>query len=264
MKIQISRITNTGNVRTHNEDNYVLILPDYREKAFDDSILEMIPIQDTSQGIFLSVIDGMGGMGNGDIASQTIAERIFFTWKDLAELPPEEIPNGAMLNAHEFIRLVVKKNPQYMSMGAVATSCYIRESTVWVSQVGDTRLYHFHDNIIDQITIDQTLVNALLKSGRITREQLNTHPERHIVTQAIGPQKLITPENYKFEVKEGDKILLCSDGLTGMVDDENIKEILQKYSNNQCVEELVSKANQNGGEDNITVVLAEFFPDNPD
>lgn len=261
MKIEISRITNTGKIRTHNEDNYVLIFPSYQEKAFDENAPEILPIQGTEEGVFLSVIDGMGGMGNGDIASQTIAERIFFTWKDLQNLAPQDIPHTALLNAHEFIKLVVRKNPEYMSMGAVATACYIKDSYVWVSQVGDTRLYHYNEKKLYQKTEDQSLVYALHKAGRITKEEIDSHPDRHIVTQAIGPQKQILPENSLFEVKEGDKILLCSDGLTGMIPDNKIAEILEEFSGQKCLEELVSLANQNGGEDNITILVAEFLPD---
>lgn len=258
MKVNISRITDKGLLRTLNEDSYVLILPEFIEKAFEENPPSEINSEDTATGLFLCVIDGMGGGGNGDVASQTIADRILFAWKDIEKLPPEEIPNQALLKSHDFIRLVIQKNPEYASMGAVATACYILNDEIWIAQVGDSRLYHYTDSTLHQITEDQSIVGSLIKAGRITKEQAETHPERHIVLQAIGPQKKLQPTTYHLKLKSGDKILLCSDGLTGMVKEERIVEILRESKGNQSTAKLVSEANQNGGEDNITVILAEF------
>lgn len=258
MKVSISRITDRGIVRTQNEDCYVLIFPDYRERAFDEKSSGVLAIQNSSSGIFLCVVDGMGGAGNGDIASQTISDRIQFTWKDLEKLSPEQIPTQALLNAHDFIQLVIQKNPEYSNMGAVATACYILENEAWVSQVGDSRLYHYSDSNLLQITEDQSIVGALIKAGRITKEEAESHPERHIVLQAIGPHKKLQPTGYHIKLKHGDKLLICSDGLSGMVQDSRILEIMRGSTGKLCVENLVREAKLNGGDDNITVILAEL------
>ena len=260
MKIVIYRKTDVGSVRSVNEDNFIIISNFQNEMVPANPInpWKVLSKEEINNGIYLCVIDGMGGMGNGDVASETIASKIISIWNELKELTPSDLPRISLERANDFIQLVVSKNPQYHNMGAVATCCYIFNNKAYISHVGDTRLYLFRDSKLSQITEDQSLVAELVRAGRLTPEQAEVHPERHIVTQAIGPHKTIKTADYDLQVQAGDKLLLCSDGLSGLVRDSDIEKILTEKNGESCINTLIKKAKENGGDDNITLVIAEL------
>lgn len=207
----------------------------------------------------MTVIDGMGGMGFGDIAAETIATRLEFFFQRLEIINPQADVIESLINANDYLRVVIEKNPVYEGMGAVVTACLVKGEKACVAQIGDSRLYLFRDNVLKQITKDQNFVAELLESGLITRAEALVHPNKNQVTQAIGPQDQITPVNTEFTVKQRDRLLLCSDGLYGMVSDESIGQILKEKSNmEECAKELLEIANESGGGDNITVVVADL------
>ncbi|MCB1178741.1 MAG: serine/threonine-protein phosphatase, partial [Leptospiraceae bacterium] len=147
-----------------------------------------------------------------------------------------------------------------LGMGSVATYAYFKQNKIFVSQVGDTRLYLYRNKTLEQITEDQNFVTELVKLGIITKEQAEFHPQRNAVTQAIGAVDEVVPVFHELEVKSGDRLLICSDGLTGMLSDIEIQLILDGSNElNEIVSILIDTANANGGHDNITVILAEFL-----
>lgn len=260
MSISIYRKTDIGKIRKVNEDSFVIfsetnqeIFPGQTPNPWIDLTSENL-----KRGIFCCVIDGMGGMGNGDVASETIANRILFHSKELLETEEKLLPQLALERANSFLRLVISKNPSLSNMGAVATSCYFTGNTAYFAQVGDTRAYLFRHGELKPITEDQSIVANLLKDGKLTLAEAKNHPQRNVVTQALGPRDHIETVNYQITLQKNDQILLCSDGLTTMLSDEDIAETLTEFSGQEAVDMLIERANQEGGEDNITVLLIYY------
>ena len=204
------------------------------------------------------VADGMGGHNAGDYASKyaiaTIVEKIEMS-KDGTVAALEK----AIRSANSHIRAKSRENEDMIGMGTTVVAATIKDDIMCVANVGDSRLYVINDEV-KQITVDHSLVEEMVRMGGIGREQARVHQDKNIITRAIGAEDEIKIDFFQVELKKGDMILLCSDGLTNMVEDEEIRMILlaQKDIAGKA-EALVAAANQNGGKDNITVILIEPF-----
>ena len=206
------------------------------------------------------VADGMGGHNAGDYASKyaiaTIVEEIEMS-KDGIVAALEK----AIRSANSHIRIKSRENEDMIGMGTTVVAATIKDDIMCVANVGDSRLYVINDEV-KQITVDHSLVEEMVRMGGIGREQARVHQDKNIITRAIGAEDEIKIDFFQVELRKGDMILLCSDGLTNMVEDEEIRMILlaQKDIAGKA-EALVAAANQNGGKDNITVILIEPFAD---
>jgi len=206
------------------------------------------------------VADGMGGHNAGDYASKyaiaTIVEEIEMS-KDGIVAALEK----AICSANSHIRAKSRENEDMIGMGTTVVAATIKDDIMCVANVGDSRLYVINDEV-RQITVDHSLVEEMVRMGGIGREQARVHQDKNIITRAIGAEDEIKIDFFQVELRKGDMILLCSDGLTNMVEDEEIRMILlaQKDIAGKA-EALVAAANQNGGKDNITVILIEPFAD---
>lgn len=206
------------------------------------------------------VADGMGGHNAGDYASKyaiaTIVEEIEMS-KEEAVIALEK----AIQSANSHIRAKSRENEDMIGMGTTVVAATIEGNNMCVANVGDSRLYVINDEV-KQITVDHSLVEEMVRMGGIGREQARVHQDKNIITRAIGAEDEIKIDFFQVELQKGDLILLCSDGLTNMVEDEEIRMILlaQKDIAGKA-EALVAAANQNGGKDNITVILIEPFAD---
>jgi protein phosphatase len=145
-------------------------------------------------------------------------------------------------------------------MGTTITAAIVEGSRVTFGHVGDSRAYLVRDGAIEQLTEDHSLVNELLKSGKLSPEEAETHPQRSVITRAVGTDPDVDVDTFVIEGREGDVFLICSDGLTDMVADDEIRELLDKYSDDldRATKSLIAAANRGGGEDNITVVAFEI------
>jgi protein phosphatase len=154
-------------------------------------------------------------------------------------------------------------DPSTSGMGTTMTVALVEGTTVTFGHVGDSRAYRFRDGTIEQITEDHSLVNELLKSGKLSPEEADTHPQRSVITRAVGTDPDVDVDSFTIDAEVGDVFLICSDGLTDMVDDEDIRSVLEKFHNDldRATKSLVSAANRGGGEDNITVVAFEISED---
>lgn len=255
MKIQVYGITDRGRVRENNEDNF-LILDVGKKKAGDIEDPRFL-----NSGIFLVVADGMGGAAAGEKASEVVINTAMDTaLQNLTASDPDEIPFLCIDSAMNECKKLTRKNPDWIGMGAVATYVYLYKKIAFIAQVGDTRLYLHRNRELNQITEDQTLVNELSKLKLITPEQAKNHPQKNAVTQAIGAVDDINPVADQLKLKIGDKLLLCSDGLSGMVSDLEIQAILESGVGNPLIlKKLLETALENGGVDNITIILAEIL-----
>ncbi len=209
------------------------------------------------------VADGMGGHNAGDYASKHAIERIVEEVEKSKDSPVETLER-AIQSANRYIRVKSRENEDMNGMGTTVVAATITDDVMYVANVGDSRLYIINTEI-KQITVDHSLVEEMVRMGGINREQAREHQDKNIITRAIGAEDELEIDFFQVGLKKGDFILLCSDGLTNMIEDEDIRMILlgQKDIVGKA-EALVEAANRNGGKDNITVVLIEPFADEVD
>ncbi|MDE7198431.1 MAG: Stp1/IreP family PP2C-type Ser/Thr phosphatase [Lachnospiraceae bacterium] len=207
------------------------------------------------------VADGMGGHKAGDYASDLAVETVMKEVEASLEKNPVKILNHAISRANTVLRERASQDFALNGMGTtlVAATCIGR--FLEVANVGDSRLYVIGDGIT-QITEDHSLVEEMVRMGGIGREEARNHPDKNIITRAVGARDDVEVDFFNLELQTGDMVLLCSDGLTNMVDDETICQILKNgRSLKDRVEELVQTANRNGGRDNISVIVIETLAD---
>jgi len=253
MRILAAGRTEVGCVRKHNEDNF-LMEPDL--------------------GLFV-VADGLGGHAAGEVASRIVVEKIGDFITHTAERDrtwPVEYEVGlsydgnrlkaALLLADQGITHDIQSNPERESMGSTVVACLVHGDRVTLVHVGDSRAYLLNQGGITQVTQDHSWVAEQVANGILTQDEARHHPFRNVITQALGNGGDLDVAVQEIQVKELDRILLCSDGLSGMIQDRAIWEIVQQAPDMEsATEKLIAKAMENGGEDNITVVIIAFDPE---
>lgn len=252
MKILSCGITDIGRKRQRNEDSYLV----------NDKLRLYV------------VADGMGGHAGGEFASRiavSTVEEIFKgddransgvaenTYLDSEAPEGDAHPQGRLKDAiNRAGSMIVRRateEPELRGMGTTATVMLVGEGKSYFAHVGDSRAYCVREGNITQITEDHSLVHEQLKSGLITEEEARTHQLKNIITRSVGVQEDVEVDTVVWKVQEGDSYLLCSDGLTNMVNDEEIREIVTNNETEQAARALVDKANESGGDDNITLIL---------
>ncbi|HJW34927.1 MAG TPA: protein phosphatase 2C domain-containing protein [Holophagaceae bacterium] len=262
MQIDYAAITHSGRVRKNNEDAYLL-----SALNGDEPILNTPPrpLPVGTAGLLAAVADGMGGAAAGEVASReglaAVTLHLFGHWGRFSELPrrEEDLLKALVIAVEEASGAILRYSDDDRTargMGSTLTAAMVWNQHLYVAQVGDSRAYLFRGGHLHQVTEDQTLVNDLVASGTLTAEQAKVHPQRNMITQALGsPQQLVVVV-YKIALRRGDRLLLCSDGLHGEVDDSRIRELLAPgFSPRKTLESLVEEAIANGGRDNVTGVL---------
>ena len=233
--------TDIGKARENNQDYYYI--PNQTEK------------------LNLCILaDGMGGYNGGEVASKLATETVKKYIK--TNFPKEECSKEAILslikNAMEYANMVVyeksKEVKELEGMGTTLDICLIYNNKVYIGHIGDSRIYRIRKNIIRRITTDHSYVEKLVKDGTITREEAFYHPKKNMLMKALGCNESIEPDILVKEFLENDIMLMCSDGLTNMLTEEAIYDIVQEQPETAC-ENLVKRANENGGYDNISVIL---------
>lgn len=209
------------------------------------------------------VADGMGGHNAGDYASKYAVETIREEVAQSFEKNPVKILGKAIEAANSHIRQKAMEETCLRGMGTtvVAATC-LKDKYLAVANVGDSRLYVVNDRKIEQITVDHSLVEEMVRRGGIDRRAARYHPDKNIITRAIGAEDTVMADFFNVELEQGDTVLMCSDGLTNMLEDEEIHMILCSQNNvEEKAGELVKAANNNGGKDNIAVIVIEPFAD---
>jgi PPM family protein phosphatase len=219
-----------------------------QRRANEDSLLARSPL--------FVVADGMGGAQAGEVASKIAVESFH------AGLPHDSSPEEALaahaLAANARIHALSRENVEQAGMGTTLTAVYVGEQEVAIAHVGDSRAYCLRDGELLRLTDDHSLVDELIREGRLTPEEAEEHPQRSIITRALGPEETVEVDTRSFRARPGDVYLLCSDGLTSMVGEAQLAEILRRYVHGRlrdAGEALIEAANQAGGRDNITVIL---------
>ncbi len=238
--MKIAAITDIGSCRQENQDNYCA-----QQLAGG-----------TAWGI---VCDGMGGVNGGRIAAHIATDTMqqYFA-RQMRALQPGGEKSFIMRGFDITNRAVYEKatsDPEMMGMGTTGVCAYASGGLAHVVHAGDSRAYLFHEGELRQITRDHSMVQQLVDSGKITREQAAQHPKKNLITRALGVSANIVPEYNRCEIEVGDILLLCSDGLTNMISDEEIALVLREVPFFEAPSILVDRALQAGGQDNITVLL---------
>lgn len=224
--------TDIGRVRTHNEDSFIVSPPLY------------------------AVADGMGGHEAGEVASEIAIETL------VQQAPPQadvQALGRAVRSSNDAVLRGVEDGRGKEGMGTTMTAAVVEGTSIAIAQVGDSRAYLLHSGVLQKITRDHSLVADLIDSGAITEDEARYHPKRSVITRALGSDENMTPDLYEFTASPGDRLLLCSDGLTGMLEDERIRQLLADCGTPQeCADALIDAANDGGGHDNITAIIVEI------
>ena len=222
--------SDTGRRRRRNEDNYVAAPP------------------------LFAVADGMGGAQAGEVASQLAASALEAASTD--GLEGTERIDALIQEANRRIFDRASTDPTASGMGTTMTVALVDGMTVALGHVGDSRAYLVRGEQMEQLTDDHSLVNELVKTGKLSQQEAQVHPQRSVITRAVGTDPDVDVDGFTIEAEDGDIVLICSDGLSDMVDDEEILELVHQNRDDldKAVKALVSAANRGGGEDNITAV----------
>lgn len=263
-------LTDTGRVRPSNEDAFLVAELTKALRVRQSSLQPPSTQYSDEHGYLLLVADGMGGARAGEQASALATRTLedfalntlqwFFHLRSVEEKTVIQEFQAALRAADDRLFAAMAEHPEWRGMGTTLTMAYNLGSDLFVLHVGDSRCYLLRQGQLHQLTTDHTLVGELLRQGAIGPEQARHHQMRHVITNAVGgTERGIKVEAHKVELEGGDRVLLCTDGLTEMLGDSDIAAALQACENPQeACERLVAAANERGGKDNVTVVVARF------
>jgi PPM family protein phosphatase len=258
--IKVFGRTDVGQIREHNEDNFIIADLSRRSRG----LLEEHRLQTVGpRGSLLGVCDGMGGAAAGEVASQLAVDIIF------EKLCAKPDPTGRDDLAARLVRSVEEAGIRIFNearadrtrrgMGTTATVAALLDQRMFLAQVGDSRAYVLRAGVLMQVTRDQSLVTQLIEAGQLTEEEAETFEHNNIILQALGTADSVQVDLTYVDLRRGDRLLLCSDGLSGMIRSDEIRAVLSEMVEPIHVcKELTDRANRAGGHDNVTVIVADF------
>ena len=239
--VKISANTDVGVQRQSNQDSYT--------------------VGELADGVVFAVVcDGMGGHAGGNVASSTatkrIAEEIKKNYREnMSSASVKNMIEASVVLANLDILDEAEKNSELEGMGTTAVVAVISPEVCVVANIGDSRCYHIEGDLITQVTKDHSLVQEMVDAGLISKEDALHHPRKNIITRALGIGEDVNTDFFDIEFKAGDKLLLCTDGLTNHVSDTGIVQIINEVDADMSADVLIALANMNGGSDNITAVV---------
>lgn len=233
--------TNVGKVRDHNEDAFLT----------------------SDEFSFGLVSDGMGGLAAGEVASQLTKEAVEACFKEAnTEDSLSHVVNEAITKANASVRKVQSEKQETKGMGCTCVLLAFRKKDYCLGYVGDSRIYRYRDNKLQQLTVDHSYVEELFRRGLIREEEKATHPYKNSITRFIGHEDAVLADVSSGPLKPGDRFILCSDGLHGEVSDNEMAAVLRDNMNpKDCVQKLIQLALDHGGKDNVSVVMASVESD---
>ena len=258
-------LTDIGLVRKNNQDNFLIADISNGIAIFDEFSMHC---QIGCDGSLFIVADGMGGAQAGEVASRMAVDLVAHNFLD-------QLKEKRSINQQSFVRILKRsveeanrilfqesqKNSQYRGMGTTLTAAAVQGTSIFFAQLGDSRAYLLRNGFINQMTKDQSFVAQLVASGSLSPEEAKTHPRRNVILQALGVQSKVDVVISFADLKKGDRLLLCSDGLWGKLETEEIKDLVEIFPPTDACQQLVSLARERGGDDNITVIVACFDGD---
>lgn len=241
-KVSIGAKTDLGRVRENNEDKFEFYIPD------DDLTL-------ASRGQVFVVCDGMGGHAAGQIASELASKTFIDVYLSHPSASVEDALKEALAAANRYVFLVSKSVAARRGMGTTLTALVLLQDQAYVVQVGDSRMYRLRSGELLQITEDHTYMNEMIRMGTLTPEQAANHPQKHVITRAVGVDEFVSCDLFQFTIEEGDTYFLCSDGVLNHLDDDAILAVLNSNGPAQAAWKMVGQALQGGGSDNTTAIV---------
>jgi protein phosphatase len=266
IKVEVFAKTDLGRTRDHNEDHFLVADLTRRDASLRPAVRTH---QIGERGSLFVVADGMGGAAAGEVASEmataTIYEQLLKAWGSERDLTPQRFAyrlREAVEAANRQIHSYAAAHPEVRGMGTTTTAVGVLGDRFFLTQVGDSRAYLIRQGQAVQLTKDQSLMQRLVEAGELTEEEAARSERRNIILQALGPDARVKVDLTHQEVRRGDILVLCSDGLSGSVKKEEIAEIATRERDLQAAcDRLIKLANERGGPDNITVILARFDGD---
>jgi protein phosphatase len=242
-RLVVASKTDTGKRRSENQDAVLV-----HDVQTTDGVVHL-----------LAVADGVGGGPGGQLASeQTLRSLTESVAGAMTQDPPEALHDGVLL-ANATVKRIADQKPELSGMASTLTAALVRDGRVWLANVGDSRVYLIRDRTAWPLTYDHSWVAEQVEAGKMTAEQAASDSRRNMITRAVGSDSRMAPDVYEPLILEnGDILLLCSDGLYGVVDDPELAGMASDMTPDEAVEKLVALANERGGPDNISVVIARW------
>lgn len=238
--MKVYAITDTGVKRTVNQDSFLCC----------EEPIGLLP------NCFI-IADGMGGHNAGDFASRFVIDNFIFHMRSSAKKTKiSQIEEAVKICNEELIKRA-SEDKELDGCGTTFVLASIENNELLLANIGDSRAYLIEDNVIRQITEDHSIVNEMVRNGELKKEEARYHPQKNVVLRAISTRNVVAPDFFKLKVKPGSYFLLCSDGLSDMLDEAELLKIINEYEEvPDIAEKMVVLANENGGKDNITLILA--------
>ncbi|MGP0019534.1 MAG: Stp1/IreP family PP2C-type Ser/Thr phosphatase [Candidatus Sulfotelmatobacter sp.] len=242
--IEAASLTDVGRQRANNEDSFL-----YWEPTSDEDFRR--------KGRLAVVADGMGGYEGGQEASRLAVETVRSVYDNAFGADPQGTLIEAFASAHQNIQRFATEHPQFYGMGTTCTAVSIVDRQLYFAHVGDSRLYLIRGESITRLTRDHSYVGRLVESGIVRSEDAESHPQRHILTAALGSGREVTPHvpEQPVALEPGDSLLLCSDGLWGLVGDPELSQVVRANPPAEACQKLVAMALERGGPDNVTALV---------
>jgi len=262
--VRVYALTDVGHSRDHNEDTF--LVADLEHGHLVDFDAAPKELSADAHGLLFLVADGMGGAASGELASgmagQVVLNTLRASWKSHGALSQEAFAaalRDATETANAKIHQYAKENPEHRGMGTTATLAGLFGDRLFLAQVGDSRAYLVRGGDARQLTKDQSLMQRLVEAGELTQEEADASDRRNIILQALGPDAHVTVDLTHQQLRRGDTLILCSDGLSGLVRGDEIARFASEAGSVDVLcRRLVDLANERGGPDNITVIAARF------
>ncbi len=242
LRLDVAQLTDVGRKREHNEDNMAYVIPK------DPQVM-------TKKGALFIVADGMGGHAAGEVASEIAVDTVSNTYyQDDSEDVAASLLQ-AIKRANALIHQRAAENMLRSGMGTTCVAAVLRGNMAYIANVGDSRAYFMRNGQVKQVSQDHSWVAEQVRAGLLTDDQARTHAQRNVITRCLGTQADVDIDIFTEELREGDSLVLCTDGLSGLVSDDEIQRIVEQYVPQESVYHLIERANSNGGPDNITAIV---------
>ena len=245
LRLDVAQLTDVGRRREHNEDNMAYVIPK------DEQVM-------TKKGALFIVADGMGGHAAGEVASEIAVDTVsnVYYQDDSDDVAISLLHAIRRANASIYQRAA--ENMLRTGMGTTCVAAVLRGNMAYIANVGDSRAYLLHGSQVKQISQDHSWVAEQVRAGLLTEDQARTHAQRNVITRCLGTQAEVDIDVFQEELNDGDSLVLCSDGLSGLISDEELRRIVDQYLPQESVYHLVERANLNGGPDNITAIVVRI------
>ncbi|WP_201359765.1 Stp1/IreP family PP2C-type Ser/Thr phosphatase [Dictyobacter formicarum] len=246
LALNVAQRTDVGRKRQHNEDSVAYIIPK------DQQLLEQ-------KGALFIVADGMGGHAAGEVASEIAVDSVCTLYYQDADPDVPASLTRAIRYANATIYQRATENAQHSGMGTTCVVAVLRGNIAYIANVGDSRAYLVRHGQVRQISLDHSWVAEQVRMGQMSEEEAQMHSMRNIITRSLGPFPDVEVDVFVEQVEEGDALVLCSDGLCGMINDQELTSIVEQFGPQESVYRLVEYANAQGGVDNITAIVARVY-----